>query len=135
MIRFMKTECSNKTELVRLFSESINKHCETSQDVANMIEAISQFNTFMDKQKEREHEFILDIRSIKEFMYESCADGKMLDDIYLVADEFIAAMILSQKFEKESDILLQIVNDTEIARDQRSLFNRRPGDIKNFNKN
>ena len=108
----MKKENDNKTELIRLFAESMDKHLETRQDVANLIEAIGEFNNFMDKQKQFKHEIILNIRSIKEFVLEVCASEEIIDDLYTITDEFVAGMILAEKFKKEGDMLFEILDDT-----------------------
>ena len=106
-----KNNKSSKSEMIRIFAESLDKNCRTTEDIVRVIKCINEYAEFMSKQKRHKKGFILDILTIKEFLYEESGSRKMLDNLTIIADEFIGAMMIADRYKKENDLLLEIAND------------------------
>ena len=106
---------SSKSELIRSFARSMDKNCQNAEDVTSVINAINEFAAFMDKQKRHKLDFILDIRAMKEFIHEESGSSKMLDNLHIISDEFIGAMMIADRYKKETDMLFEILNEPALV--------------------
>lgn len=103
---------TKKEQIISAFTESLNKHCETDQDLTNLIEALEKFNLFINEQHQKNNpDLFLDLMTIKSILTDSCGDSNLLDIQYLMTDEYFASTLIAEKYAKESGLLFEIISD------------------------
>jgi hypothetical protein len=99
--RFHKNYGAMNTEKRELFAKLINEHCKTDQDFDFLIEAVDAQCYFMDRQSRQDiTKLFLNLREVKRLMIEHCCDSELIDLTHLICDEYFAAVLIAQKYEK-----------------------------------
>lgn len=102
-----------KEQILKAFSQALDKQCPEPQDLHNVINAIFDQVLFIDAQSNHDHDLIFDILDAKTLLPDLISN-EYASTLEECGDVFIKSMILAGRFEKANERLFEALNDSEL---------------------
>ena len=99
-----------KSEMIKSFAETIEKHCVDSYEVESVINSMTAVSELMSEQNQDRHDIVYDYRELEDLV-EKHADKRLLSIMRGLSNNSIRAMILAGQCTRGIQLIYQMEDD------------------------